>query len=209
MQKSTAYDNTKANYERPAKGSYTVFREEADGLWYGGDYLGNVFLIGGGLPVIKAYASLKGSGNEDSAPQSPIVFNLGTVGAIKLFSPAAPGLNIALTAPVAGDYRFDFAIDGCADDGSGSPLVVLLSINESVAANPSMEFQSNYSTSIIARNPTDILKVVGNGLITLAAGDTVSLINRTGAGAVGIAFQAFPQGGEAAVNAYLTLEKVN
>jgi hypothetical protein len=128
---------------------------------------------------LAAYGHAVNSGGSDQTVDTgnPVVFNLGGTGfpSAGIMVPAAPGTTFTIVS--GGDYEYDFYIAGNNPNAPGvnSALDFALAVN-GVPQGPGHASQSNYQGA--TTTPDDTLVLRGQGIITLLAGNTVTLQNR-------------------------------
>lgn len=158
---------------------------------------------GGGLTAY-GHAVNSGQSVQNVDPNSDVLFNLGGVGFpnVGITVPAVFGSAFKILS--SGDYAYDFYVAAHnIDNPAKQALDFALAVN-GVPQSPGHAAQSNHQVTATA---ADTMVVRGNGIITLSAGDTVSLQNRT-ASKLGLSPNATGSA-LACPNASLTLMKLS
>lgn len=154
-----------------------------------------------------AYGYAVGQSDTVIGADADVVFDLGAtvfpnVGFTSVPAPAGTTFVIAQT----GVYEYDFYVAGDAAS-TGSSLQFSIYVNAAEPAEgaaSAYKYRSNFSSTA-----TDILLCTGSGLITLTAGDTVTLHNKTLSDTDAVTVTSVPAGGEAGPNRTLMLRKIN
>jgi hypothetical protein len=138
---------------------------------------------GGGLP---AYGYAAGQSSTTTTTNAAIVFDLGgTVYPNAGITAPSPG-GTAFTITESGVYEFNFMV--CATNGAGATeaLQIGLWVNGAQASSPNAQgyiFQSNLGSA-----SGSALLCVGQGIISLTSGNTVTINNVTNSGTTSIVF---------------------
>ena len=153
-----------------------------------------------------AYGYAVGQSDAVIGANADVVFDLGATpfpNAGFTSVPAPAGTSFVIAS--AGVYQFDFYVSGLPS--TNVPLEFQLYVNgispNATHGGPAYEFRSNTTASA-----TDNLTVIGHGLILLAAGDVITLHNRTNTVTDTVTVTSVPPGGEAGPNRTLALEKI-
>ena len=120
--------------------------------------------------------------------------------------PGAAGTTFVVATGGAGVYEYDFYVAGDPAT-TGSSLQFSIYINgvaPAEGAASAYKYRSNFSSTA-----SDILTCIGSGLVTLTAGDTVTLHNKTLSDTDSVSVTSVPAGGEAGPNRTLMLKKIN
>lgn len=171
-------------------------------------YINEIPFPQGFTTLVPAYGSLSNgslSGNINIGPNSAITFDIGTGSSphANMTIPAVGGSALGIT--YSGIYVYEIYVLGQAlSPTPNTPITIGLSIS---GAPPlvDFEFNSNFTTA----GASDYL-CSAHGIVTLTAGQTVSLINRTYSGASSITLLQYHYGGstESSTNAKLSLFKI-
>src|SRR5262245_48837909 len=141
--------------------------------------------------------------NDDAIPAgTDVAFDLGglmfpNVG----ITPPSPGGN-SFVVLTAGDYEYDFYVAGQHANAATRPLEFAIFVNSS-PQGAAHEFRSNQQAAA-----SDVQVCRGQGIISLQAGDVVTLNNRTFSPTV-LVTAIPPGGGEQAANRTLSLKKLS
>ena len=105
----------------------------------------------------------------------------------------------------AGVYEFHFYVSGLPS--TGVPVVFAIYINGAIASAGGNGYEFRSNTTAVG---TDVLTVIGHGLIQLAAGNSVTLHNRTNTTTDTVTVTSVPPGpsGEAGPNRTFQLMKI-
>lgn len=166
-----------------------------------------LILIGGaGVAAgLAAYGFAVGDADTSIAGNVDVSFNLGGAAFPNVgLTPPAPG-GTTFTILSDGDYEYNFYVAALNPDSTTTALEFVLFLN-GVSAGAPHEFRSNQETS---SSSDDTQVVRGQGIINLAAADSVTLRNRTGSGAVTVVANGIAPGGEQGANRTLSLKKIS
>jgi hypothetical protein len=116
--------------------------------------------------------------------------------------PPAPGGSV-FTILTDGDYVYDFHVVGSHDNAATTSLEFALFLN-GVSPGAAHEFRSNQQASA-----ADVQIVWGHGIISIAAGTSVTIRNRTEIGTAKVNVTTAAPGGETSANCTLSLMKLS
>ena len=112
--------------------------------------------------------------------------------------PAPAGTDFVIATP--GVYEYNFFVAGTHAAQATTPLVFAIYKN-GVTAGQAHEYRG-------ALNPTIAQTVSGQGILTLASGDVVTLHNRTNTVTDAVTVTSAPSGVDASVNRKLSLKRI-
>jgi len=151
---------------------------------------------------LAAYGYAVGQSDAVIGANSDVVFDLNTATSPTVGFTTVPNASTAFVIASTGVYVFDFYVSGLPS--TNVPLEFTLFVNGAAPPLPQkFEFRSN--TTAVA---TDVLTVIGHGIIQLTAGDSVTLRNRTNTVTDTVTVTSVPLGGEAGANRTLSLIKI-
>jgi len=166
-----------------------------------------LILIGGaGVSYgLVAYGYAVGDADTTIAGNTDVTFNLGGAAFPNVgLTPPAPG-GTTFTILTDGDYEYNFYVAALNPSPTTTALEFAIFVDGS-SAGAAHEFRSNQQTS---SSSDDTQVVCGQGIISLAAGDSVTLRNRTGSGGVTVVADGVAPGGEQGANRTLSLKKLS
>lgn len=156
---------------------------------------------------LAAYGHAVADSSQTTEADDDVIFNLG----------GTPFPNAGITVPAPGgqafvvlsdgDYEYDFYVAGHnLNTPTTTALEFAIALN-GVSQGPAHEFQSNQAVATATAD--DVMVVRGQGIISLVAGDVVTLRNRTGAGTEDVTTLASAPGGDVCANITLSLKKLS
>lgn len=159
---------------------------------------------GGGGSGLSAYGHAVGQSDNVIGANALVGYDLGATPFPNagFTSVPAPGGGTSFVVATAGAYEYDFYVAGLP--ASNVPLEFVLQVNAAMQG-PAHEFRSDFQATA-----TDQRVCRGQGIILLAAGDSVAVRNRTNTVTDTVTQTSVPQGaGEAGANRTFTLKKLN
>lgn len=156
---------------------------------------------------LTAYGYAVGQSTDTIGANSDVVFDLGgTVFPNAGFTsvPAPAGTTFVVAQTGVYEYYFYVAGDPVAPGSSLQFSIYINGTEPAEGAASAYKYRSNFSSTA-----TDILVCIGSGLVTLTAGDTVTLHNKTLSDTDPVSITSVPVGGEAGPNRTLSLKKIN
>ena len=158
------------------------------------------------MPIGAAYGQAIADATQTIPANGDVVFNLGAPFSSVGITPPAPG-GTSFTVLFDGDYEYDFYVAGHNLDTPTTTSLQFVILINGASPGPAHEFQSNHQGASTTAN--DVMVVRGQGILSIAAGDAVTLRNRSGAGTQKIDTAASAPGGEVGANATLSLKKLS
>jgi len=151
--------------------------------------------------TLSAFGMAVGQSDAVIGADSAVVFDLGATpfpNAGFTSVPAPGGTTFVVAA--TGTYEFDFFVAGTHAAQATTPLVFAIYRNGATAGQ-AFEFRG-------ALNPTIFQTVVGHGILTLTAGDAITLHNRTNTVTDAVTVTSAPSGVDASTNRMLSLVRI-
>ncbi len=149
-----------------------------------------------------AYGYAAGTASASIIEDTDVVFDQGGVLAVGITAPAPGGT--AFVVESAGDYEYIFYVAGTPQNANTTSMQFAIFVN-GISQGMVHEFRANLGTSA-----GDVQLIRGEGILSLAVGDSVTLRNRTGSGTLKVAvISTAPGTGEISTNRTLSLKKLS
>lgn len=149
-----------------------------------------------------AYGYAAGTASATLVADTAVVFDQGAVTAVGITGPAPGGTAFVVESD--GDYEYIFYVAGTPQNANTTSMQFAIFVN-GISQGTVHEFRSNLGASA-----GDVQLIRGEGILSLLAGDSVTLHNRTGSGLLNVAvISTAPGTGEVSTNRTLSLKKLS
>ena len=150
----------------------------------------------------QAYGYAAGTASAMIVEDTDVVFDQGSVVAVSITGPAPGGTSFVIET--AGDYEYIFYVAGTPQNAATTSMQFAIFVN-GVSQGVVHEFRASLGASM-----SDVQLIRGEGILSLLAGDVVTLHNRTGSGTLSVAVTSTAPGtGEVSTNRTLSLKKLS